>query len=368
MRANSGTGAFRNLLLAMSSFLAILCVGIASAVEVDDLYEAQIPVSGQAEAERLRALTAAFEAVLVKVTGRRDVVSDPGIAPALRRPMSYVQQYLYTPLPPGDESPYTESMRVRFDPRAIDVLVQGAGVPLWGRERPATLLWVAVDEGDRRYLLGADDPEGLRESLAGEAGRRGLPVLFPLLDLEDRRSLSFADVWGNFGSAVSDASTRYQVPAVAVVRLLREGDGRWSARWSLYQEGSDDHWSVPAGEAPAALAQGIDAMADALAARYARSSPGGNGAHADVAVSGVGSLADYRRALRYLERLDQVRELTVVAVEDGRALFRVRVDGDAATLARTIAFGKTLVAAPADGALSAIAEPEVPSLSYRLLP
>jgi hypothetical protein len=352
----------------MSSFLAILCVGIAAAAEVDDLYEAQVPVSGQAEAERLRALAEAFEAVLVKVTGRRDVVSDPGIAPALRRPMSYVQQYRYTPLPPEDESPYTESMRVQFDPRAIDVLVQGAGVPLWGRERPATLLWVAVDEGDRRYLLGADDQEDLREQLIDEAGRRGLPVLFPLLDLEDRRALSFADVWGNFAAAVSDASMRYQVPAVAVGRLLRERDGHWSARWSLYHEGNAEHWSVPAGEASAALAGGVDAVTDALAARYARSSPGGSGVHANVMVGGVGSLADYRRVLRYLERLDQVRELAVVAVGDGHALFRVRVDGDAATLARTIAFGKTLVAAPADGALSAIAEPEVPALSYRLLP
>lgn len=368
MRANSGTGAFRHLLLAVSSFFIVLCTGIVSAVEVDDLYEAQVPVSGQAEAERLRALTAAFEAVLVKVTGRREAVSEPGIAAALQRPMSYVQQYLYTPLPPGNESPYTESMRVRFDPRAIDVLIQGAGVPLWGRERPATLLWVAVDEGDRRYLLGADDQDGLQERLAGEAGRRGLPVLFPLLDLEDRRNLSFTDVWGNFRSAVSEASMRYQVPVVAVARLLREDDGFWSARWSLYQEGNEEHWSLPVGEASAVLAGGIDAVADALAARYARSSPGGGGTHADVMVNGVGSLADYRRVLRYLERLDQVRELSVVAVEDGRALFRVRVDGDAATLARTIAFGKTLAAAPADGAMSAIAEPEVPALSYRLLP
>ncbi|MDX9740550.1 MAG: DUF2066 domain-containing protein [Gammaproteobacteria bacterium] len=366
MGANSGTGLFRRLSSGVLLLIALFA-GIAAAAEVEDLYEAQVPVTGQAETERLRALGAAFEAVLVKVTGRRESTAEPDIAAALQRPMNYVQQYLYTPLAPVDGSPYTESIHVRFDARAVDALVQRAGVPLWGRERPATLLWVAVDEGDRRYLLSADDVGELRDALEDEARRRGLPALFPLLDLEDRRNVSFTDVWGNFRSVVTEASARYQVAAVAVARLLRERDGRWSARWSLYHEGAEDHWSIPAGEAPMTIAGGIDAIADTLAARYARSSPQGSGAYADMVVAGIDSLPEYRRAMRYLERLDQVRELKVIAVEADRAVFRVRIDGDAETLARTVAFGKTLVATPLERG-SVPGEPEVATLSYRLLP
>lgn len=369
MGANSGIGGlFRRLSAGVLLFVIILSSAFTVfAAEIEDLYEAEVPVSGQAETERLRALGEAFRSVLIKVTGQREIASNPDIAAALARPMNYVQQYLYTPLPAGEGSPYTEAMHVRFDARAVETLVKRAGVPVWGRERPATLLWVAVDEGERRYILSTDDAGELRDMLTAEARRRGLPILLPLLDLEDRSQVSFADVWGNFRSVVAGASVRYQVAVVAVGRLLLERDGRWSARWSLYHEGAEDHWTVRAGDVQKAVADGIDAIADTLAMRYTGGAAGEGGAHVDLIIGGVGDLPAYRRAMRYLERLDQVRELKLIAVEDDRAIFRMRIDGDAQTLARTIAFGKTLIAAPVERG-SVPAEPEVVTLGYRLLP
>lgn len=352
-----------------SLLIAALAVSVsARAGEVEDLYEAQVPVRGQSEAERTTALAAAFESVLVKVTGRRDAVAAPGVREALRQPMTYVQQYLYRPLPADQAVPvdpaaqrYTQVMRVRFDAQAVNSLVQRAGVPLWGRVRPTTLLWVAVEEGSQRYLLAADDAAELRPLLEAEMRRRGLPILLPLLDLEDRRALSFTDVWGNFRETILQASGRYQVAAVAVGRLLREADGRWSARWSLYHEAATEQWSVAAGrtasEPTAALAGGADGIADLLGARYAQRAAAGGDHFADLAVTGIAGLADYERTMRYLRQLDQVRELQVLRVESDSVLFRARLGGDADGLARTIAFGTTLRAV-AGG----------PPLSYRLLP
>lgn len=368
-RANA---AGRRIALGLLFAAIAFAIWPAQAGDVEDLYEAQVPVATQGEAERGRALVTAFEAVLVKVTGRRDAAAAPEIRAALRQPMAYVQQYLYRPLPaaPPDADPqappYTQLMRVRFDAQAINRLVQRAGVPLWGRVRPTTLMWVAVEDGGERYLLGADGHEDLRALLEGEAQRRGLPVLLPLLDLEDRRALFFTDVWGNFGDAVLKASARYQVAAVAVGRLLREPDGRWSARWSLYHEGAAEHWSVPGADRAQAVAGGVDGAADTLGARYARAVSPDGGQFADLAVTGVTGLADYGRTMAYLRGLDQVRELQVLGVEGDSVLFRVRIGGDAEGLTRTIAFGTTLAPAPAmpartDGA-------DVPALSYRLLP
>lgn len=364
----------------IASVLMLVCAlvfgGGAFAGEVADLYEAQVPVRGQSEAERSTALSTALGSVLVKVTGRRDAAGNPGVRAALRQPMAYVQQYLYLPLPPSQAgtgaeagaAPYTQLMRVRFDAQAIARLQQQAGLPVWGRERPTTLVWIAVEEGGERYLLGADDDEraGLREQLEAEAGRRGLPVLFPLLDLEDRRALLFSDVWGNFADNVLGASARYQVATVAVGRLLRERDDTWSARWSLYHDGAVEHWSVPASSAQAAaIAGGVDGLADRLGAHYARSESPDGGQYADVAVTGISGLADYERAMRYLSRLDQVRALQVLGVEGDRIRFRVQLGGDARGLARTIAFGRTLAQ---DATVPVDADGGVPLLSYRLLP
>lgn len=358
---------------------AFVAIGAdALAGEVTDLYEAQVPVRGQTETERSSALVAAFEAVLVKVTGRRDAVRAPGVQAALRQPMTYVQQYLYLPLPPSQADanaeagvpPYTQLMRVRFDAQAISRLLQQAGLPIWGRERPTTLVWIAVEDGGERYLLGADDERALSERLTADAGRRGLPVLLPLLDLEDRRNLLFTDVWGNFADDVLRASARYQVTGVAVGRLLRERNGSWSARWSLYHDGAAEHWSVPASPEAAAIAAGIDGVADLLATHYARAESLDGGQYADIAVAGIAGLADYERAMRYLSRLDQVHALQVLSVESDNVRFRARLGGDARGLARTIAFGKTLAqdtaaVAPVGTGGDAGA---VPLLSYRLLP
>ena len=355
----------------------VLAGGPARAGEVEDLYEAQVPVVTQGETERASALVKAFEAVLVKVTGRRDAVAAPEVREALRQPMAYVQQYLYRPLPPraavdDEPPPHTQVMRVRFDAQAINRLVQRAGVPLWGRVRPTTLIWVAVEDGMERYLLGADGHEELRALLEGEAQRRGLPMLLPLLDMEDRNALFFTDVWGNFQDTILRASARYQVAAVAVGRLLREPDGRWSARWSLYHEGEAEHWFVPADGQVKAVAGGVDGAADALGARYARAvSPDGRQL-ADLAVSGIAGLADYGRAMAYLRSLDQVRDLQVLGVEGDSVFFRVRLGGDADGLARTIAFGSTLARVQAGTATSPAPPREggadIPALSYRLLP
>ncbi|MDR2876793.1 MAG: DUF2066 domain-containing protein [Chromatiales bacterium] len=355
----------------------LVCVlaftGGARAGEVADLYQAEVPVRGQTEAERGAALAKALEAVLVKVTGERSIASSPGVADALRQPMAYVQQYLYLPLPApqaaaeANAPPYTQLMRVRFDAQAISRLQQQTGLPMWGKERPTTLIWIAVDDAGERYLLSADDERGLREQIASDASRRGVPVLLPLLDLEDQSALLFSDVWGNFAENVQRASVRYQVPGVAVGRLLHERGGMWSVRWSLYHDGEIEQWTLPASSPAAAITAGIDGIADFLAAHYARAESPEGGQYADIAVAGVSGLADYERTMGYLAHLDQIRALQVLAVEGDNVRFRARLGGDARGLARTIAFGKTLAlnAASSDVAGSV---GEIPQLSYRLLP
>lgn len=363
----------RSLLRALLLVCVLACAGIQAA-EVEDLYEAQVPVVSQTESERGTALATAFEAVLVKVTGQRDVMTTPEIQEAVKRPMGFVQQYLYRPLPviDGDEpTPHTQIMRVRFDAQAINALVQRADVPLWGRVRPTTLLWIAVEDGGNRFMLGGDGREDLRALLEREAQRRGLPILLPLLDLEDRNQLFFTDVWGNFQGAVLQASNRYQVAAVVVGRLLRRPDGDWSTRWSLYHDGAAEHWSLGAGGPTEAFAGGIDGIADRLGALYARQISAEGRQLADVAVSGVNGLRDYNRVLSYLRGLEQVGELQVLKVEGDSVFFRVKLGGDPDGLERTIAFGTTLARMPPDAmplpVPGGVAD-EAWQMSYRLLP
>ena len=380
----------------------------AWAGEVADLYEAEVPVMGQDEGERVDAVRVALSEVLVRVTGSRDAPSTPALQGALRQPMRYVQQFLYRDLPPKappaqqppgngaapgkspvtSEDQYTQALWVTFDPRALNHLLTEAGLPVWGRVRPATLMWLAVEDRGQRYLLGADMPGDLRDSVRAAARARAVPILLPLLDLQDQMALNFSDVWGDFEDTILNASTRYQGEAVLVGRLFRQDDGKWQSRWTFYQNGGAERWTAT-GEQGDVVRAGIETAADRLAARFAQVLTVGGGGSVDMVVSDINSLDDYARAMRYLNGLDPVRSLTVARVAGNAVTFRVTVRGSVDSLVRTIGFGGALAPVAANSvpattiAANGTPENNVPttgipgpqgqdnslrSLNYRLLP
>ena len=210
-------------------FLVLVFFNAAPAVaigaEAENLYEAEVLVTGQGSEERVEPLKSALAEVVVKVTGERNAVDDPQLAPMFARADEFVEQYLYQPLPEetldGLEDSlaplFTHVMQVRFDPKAINRTLREAGLPVWSRVRPLTLAWVAVqEEGRKRYIIGVDTSSEWRKPITDSATRRGIPLLLPALDLEDQQNVSFADVWADFQTNLFDASRRYQADALLV--------------------------------------------------------------------------------------------------------------------------------------------------------
>jgi uncharacterized protein len=347
--------------LLAATVLALVLLAPTAARELQGLYDAEVAVAGQSAPEREQALRKALAEVLVKVSGDR---AAPRRAPQVMEGAGrYVQQYGYrTAAQPGAEL----QLWARFDAAAVDRALQQAGLPVWGRVRPTALVWLAVESGQQRYLLGADEPSQERAALEAAAERRGLPVLLPLLDLEDQGALKFADVWGGFGDMIMRASARYQTEAVLVGRLHRAAAGTWSARWTLYGAGASAHWEAQ-GSAEEAIGEGVDGLADALAARFAGPAGEREQVRLTVAVTHIDSLAGYARAERHLRGLGPVAAVQVAQVEPDRITFELQVRGGRAALEQAISLGGALAAdatvypgrgeAPGQGVLA-----------YRLLP
>src|SRR5258706_5789879 len=59
----------------------------------------------------------------------------------------------------------------------------------------------------------------VRKELLAVADERGLPVTLPLLDVQDLRAVTFADVWGGFEDRVAAASVRYRADALLIGRV-----------------------------------------------------------------------------------------------------------------------------------------------------
>ncbi len=343
------------------------------AAEVTTLYEVAIPVVGQGAEERNRAIRQAFSEVLIRASGDRDVPGQPALQEAFADTLSYVQQYRYHKLSrdglePADEAHPSLELRVVFDARAVNQLLFNTGNPVWGRARPTTVVWLAVQEQTRRFLVGGDTGRAFQEEITRQARRRGIPVLFPLMDLEDQAALHFMDVWGNFRDSIMTASRRYQSEAILAGRLYRRQDGEWEGRWTLYSDAEPRFWSSSAESLATVLAAGIDGSADSLARRFAQRAGGVAGQMVLLSVSAVHELKDYARVLGYLESIDAVERLQVARVEGDKVLFRLNLRGDGKGLRQAIAFGGAL--APEigmDGAAPGMDRQREAILTYRLL-
>ena len=327
------------------------------AAEVRGLYEAEMQVPDQTRSERGLAMSAALAEVVTKVSGRRDARLQPKVAQAIRRPAQLLQQYRYRALPEdrqGELIPGEDPQRVyfHFDKKAVDRLLRDSGLPVWGATRPAVLAWLAVEDGGRRYLLGADSPDVLRQLVAREAKRRGLSLLLPLLDLQDQRQVSFADVWGRFRDPVLQASQRYRPEAVLMGRLLRTVGGEWLAEWWIVEGKDSERWRANGALPAEVLEEGMAGAVSWLAQRYAPLEGSSEAGHLWVTVDAVRSLADFARVEGYLRSLQQVAHVRVRQLQAGRVDFRLALQGSPKGVAQTIALGRLLIPAASGSELA----------------
>ena len=301
------------------------------AVEVVTLYTAEVPLDQEADDPRGAAYAEALRHVLLRVSGSEIANDTELVALLFPEPASYVTQFR-----PGVE----ETLWVSFDGQALERVLRSAGQPIWGAERPLTLVWLAVDWGQgMREIVAADDPERMeqesrsidrnrmiRERLLEIADRRGLPLVFPLLDTTDLQSVTFADIWGGFDRAVIDASERYDADSVLIGRVRPASNQ--ANRWTYYFGDQELALSGPPEDA-------LGQVADMLASEFAI---GGNLPLESVVlnVSGVNSIEAYGHVQRILEEIPLIEGLAAAEVSGDRISYRVEARGGAARLSRAL--------------------------------
>jgi hypothetical protein len=324
-----------SLIRSSGSFGTILlvCAAIAApgpSVAASDLYSAEVSVAASGVDARRDAYREALRVVLSRVAGAG---LDAGRIDALfPNATNYVVQF---------QPVNREMLRVSFDGDAIERTLTQAGETFWGDDRPPTLVWVAVDwgNGDRELLASSDavdEPAALgsapsrdqilRNQILDVAERRGIPVLFPLLDTDDLREVNFADVWGGFDEAVVQASERYAVDSILIGRV--RGDRLSSARWT-HRFGGES--MTIAGAPELALAS----VADRLASVFAI---GGRDTLRDVrlTVAGITTMEAYGYLVKLLDGINVVEQHAIRSVNGDRIEFAVSVHGGAQRLARAL--------------------------------
>jgi hypothetical protein len=352
------------MLIFAAAVFASSSTSVTRAAQVSNLYSAEVPVPDKAPAARDVAFSTALKSVFIKLTGKRSPQTSSLVAGAIREPAQYVEQFQYRTLTlePIDETELGSEellLWTQFDAVAVDRLLGEANLPRWGHTRPSVLVWLALENESTRDLVGETESSTLIEVLKDAASRRGVPLIIPLLDENDRTRLTVADVWAGFDDAIAVASTRYHPDAILVVRGHQTGGGEWQSRWRLSIGDLPSNWVATDSRLDVVLVEGIDRTADALAARYAGvvgvANAGGD--RVPLSVSSVRSVSDYARVLEYLTGLDGVSRVDVTGVDADELTIGVEARGGASVVAQIISLGRTLMPVPGGS-----------SLQYRLRP
>ena len=306
-----------------SLLLAGFVIGqVAGAVEVASLYTAEVPFDRSAPNARENAYRAALSEILVRITGTTAAAESEDLAANFPNPARFVTQFR-----PGAD----DTLVVSMDGPEIERVLRQAGATVWGSERPLTIVWLAVDWGlGEREIVAADDADSLpgaarsidrnrllRERVQEVATRRGIPVVFPLMDTEDLQNIGFSDIWGGFDDQLLEASSRYEAPSVLVGRI--RADTVQPPRWTWYLGESRFAW-------PGAPEQAIDELANALAGRFAFQGDQSL-EQIELTISGIDSVEAYGRVQRYMENLRVVDRLAVKSAAPGRITYEVDVQG-----------------------------------------
>lgn len=320
------------LLIAVSGFF-----GPAYAVQVSELFTVQIPVESRERDQRLEAIKEGMGQVLVRVTGDGSIDQNAEVEDVIRGAAQYVQRFRYLPAEDGNGF----ELIIDYDEARLTKNLANRGLPVWGRERPAVLSWIAVSQGANRYMISAKGRQNERETLNLAARERGIPLIFPVLDVEDRDKVRIGDLVGGFYDTVDEASTRYSADAVLIGRVQRQ-QGLWVGRWRLREGDQAVVFESEGDSLDKALSQGIDGLASYLASWHATQGFSDQADAVVVNVDQVNSLAEYFRVRDYLKSFDIVLDVTPGAIRLAQARLDVRMRGSARDLERLILLGDVL--------------------------
>lgn len=326
----------RRLYVVMLQVLVLLWLMVPATALADvDLYTARVAVPDQSAGSRDEALPEALAQVLRRVSGK----DAEELAGDILQPTRYMQRYEYEQ---DDDAPQGLWLEVAFDEDALVAALREQGHVIWGRERPTTLVWLAVRDGVDRTVLSRDDDGAVARALADAAQVRGLPVSLPQWDEQDRDTVEFIDLWGGFFETVTAASERYDARTVLAGRVDRDSAGGYRGRWTLLEQDQRRDWETGAGDLRTVIDEGLGELTDLYIARFASGTGDADRDTAHIAVSDVNNLADYARVLEYLEALSVVEAVYVTRVADDELELALVVRGSRERLDGVIGVGSVL--------------------------
>ncbi|WP_194438673.1 DUF2066 domain-containing protein [Vibrio fluminensis] len=285
-----------------------------------DLYQSQVVLDQSIEKPDAQARKQGMEEVIVRASGVPDAIHNSVIQKALQQNAQYLAQISYGQLD-GQKT-----LKMRFNDSQIDSLLSQAQLPLWPAQRANLLVWLIEESQTERSVAWEDSNSALLESMKQQATERGLPLTIPVGDFNDVTGVNISDLWGGFALPVGQASQRYPVDGVLVVRASNN-----NLRWTLY-----DQMPKTIGVTRQAPLSGNDSgqdaadkMIDQISDYYAKQSSvvvaGESSEAIKVRFTSLDNAVDFFVLERKLQQLSSVASLDITKIQGKDVTFKVHL-------------------------------------------
>ena len=380
-------GSFKSIIVCLWALLIALLPELVWSLPVSGLYSERVAVANGSDSERTRAVREALESVILKVTGDPRWLEHSAVQAAVRNAQSYVQAISYTsemilvapepatdeappsgelepepeteaadpdapvvaePLPVEEAPPFIEReqryINVDFAQNLVNQILVSADIPIWDNNRPSVLVWMVLQNpGGERSMLTADSNPEIIALMQDFAEHRGLPIIFPLLDFEDRRALNEDQVWALETEAIRAASARYGADSMLAGRVYFTAGGEMVGLWQFIFQDQAEMFDGVDTDLQRYLYAPLNRITSQLAEYFAITPEASLREKVLVRVDGVDDLQAYSALLSYVSSLGLVESVVTSGLDGQRIELTLGVIGNAMQLNELIALDRDLL-------------------------
>ena len=334
--------------IGMMFLVYLLTAHMALAVKVGALYQGAIPATSQSAAERDQLARDALAQVFVKVSGNNNILNNAKVKEQLNSASSLMQEFSYIPAPkiPGNTKPYF--LQLDFDADGINKILRDAGAPIWGQNRPLLLVWLEYEVPHKpAEIISADSGSNLPILLKQNTDRRGLPVIFPAMDVEDLGQVSVNDIVMANLPKLLNAAKRYSSDAILIGRITQDVNG-YNTQWKLIMGNDQWGWNITGKTIPDVLAAMADHVADTLAGRYATVITNSVQSRLTLKIINVSEADDFVQVMNYIKHLTPVSDVELVQISGSEMILKVNLRGTQDSFSQALSVGQKLTPVTTD--------------------
>jgi len=213
-----------SLLIASVFFLGFHSFSLA---QQPDLFEIEIDADMRDLRNNIRIQKQAIEKLIVRLTNPENSDAKKITEQFFPEPAKYIKQFRQIE---------NGGILVSLDGDSIQEVLVEAGVSLWRIDRPTIMIFLAIEStmGEREiaisdyghrvysYSTGIDNNLNIKNQIKSVARERGISVVFPDMNEDERKIINYSDIWAGFIDRMLEVSERYNASNVLTAKVRKD--------------------------------------------------------------------------------------------------------------------------------------------------